>query len=849
MKCPRCQSENPENSSSCSKCGVSFSKPGDQSKTQTLEISWHELAEGDVFAGRYQVLQELGRGGMGRVYKVFDKETKENLALKLLRPEIIRDEKTIERFRNELKIAHQLSHKNICRMYHLGREETCLYITMECVPGEDLRSFVRRSGQLSAGKAVYIAGQVCEGLGEAHSLGIVHRDLKPQNIMIDTDGNAKIMDFGIARSFQEEGLTGAGFTIGTPAYMAPEQIEGKDVDRRADIYALGVVLYEMLTGKPPFEGDTAFSVAYKHKMEKPPHPGTLNPLIPEELSRTILKCLEKDREKRFQDSAELCAALAKIQGELSGTHKRFFGETAGRERQRRRRALFSVTSVVLTAALISVIGYLIKRNSRPEWKSSIAVLPFEDLSADHSLEYLGEIMTDDIATKLGGTGELKVPSRRSTLHFKNKEEGPQEIGRKLGVATVLEATLQIQNNLLRVNVKLARTKDGTYIWMNSYTGKQESVLMLEDEISRGVLDQLGIEITAKNREKSKKKDPKDAKDYDVFMLGRHFEKRYGDYDEEEDFKKAVDNLKMYVEANPDYALAYWILGNVHEHRFALGGEPGDRDLMQAYYKTAYTLEPDLEETNLGMGWSYFYRQDYDKSYEYFKRAVELNPDNPDVNWNVGSFFRSISLDKKAIKYYEKALVSDPLFSGLYEMCSLSHMDVGEYEEGLSLLERGIALERENIVFHAIAARLHLLLKKYEEAEKMLARAQKLNPGNMNITKSILSVSALIASLKGESEKALSLLKEIRDLDLEEKVNYHLDIVSVYSLLGMNDEAILAIEEGIKRGFAEMKTEFYGYPILRNFPFFEKLKSDPRFKAIVQKQKKTYEMRVKKYADL
>jgi predicted ATPase/tRNA A-37 threonylcarbamoyl transferase component Bud32 len=289
------------------------SRPTRKSKpvypTKTLAIPASELSRGTTFAGRFEIIEELGRGGMGTIYLAEDKKIKERVALKLIRPEIASDRKTIERFGRELKTARRIAHRNVCRLYELMEHEGIHFITMECVQGEDLRSLIERSGPLPADRAVGIAQQVCAGLAEAHRLGVVHRDLKPGNIMIDKKGDAKILDFGIARSLYARGITAEGVVVGTPEYMSPEQVESKGVDTRSDIYSLGVLLYEMLTGAVPFEGDSAFSIACKHKTEAPPDPRETNPGLPAGLSAVILKCLAKEKEARYQTAEELLAEL------------------------------------------------------------------------------------------------------------------------------------------------------------------------------------------------------------------------------------------------------------------------------------------------------------------------------------------------------------------------------------------------------------------------------------------------------------------------------------------------------------------------------------------------------------
>ena len=315
IRCPKCNTANPSDSRYCRECATPLpaaEKPAG-SPTLTYETPREKFASGTVFAGRYQIIEELGKGGMGSVYRAIDKKLNEEVALKLIRSEIASDRMTLDRFSNEIKIVRKIVHRNVSRMYHLSEEKGIHYITMEYVPGEDLRRMLRMSKRMEIGTAISIARQVLEGLAEAHRLGVVHRDLKPGNIMIDQEGQVRILDFGIARAIKSEGPTEVGLIIGTPEYMSPEQVEGKEVDQRSDLYSLGVILFEMVTGRVPFEADTPFAVGVKHRSEKPPDPRQINAHIPEDLNSLILKCLEKDAAKRYQSAEELLSALAKIE--------------------------------------------------------------------------------------------------------------------------------------------------------------------------------------------------------------------------------------------------------------------------------------------------------------------------------------------------------------------------------------------------------------------------------------------------------------------------------------------------------------------------------------------------------
>ncbi len=357
MNCPLCNAENRSDSRFCHRCATPLQtldgRAGD--KTLTLEKPTASLERGAIFAGRYEVIEELGRGGMGRVYKVYDQKLKEVIALKLIHPEISVNSQAIERFRNELRYARKIGHRHVGRMFDLGEQDNRYFITMEYVDGENLKSFIRRSGHLTPRKAISLAKQVCEGLGEAHRLGVVHRDLKPQNIMIDREGSARIMDFGIARFSKADGITGSGVMIGTPEYMAPEQVETGDVDPRADIYALGVILYEMVTGHVPFAGDTPLAVLIKHKSETPRSPQDSNPLISMAVTKIIFKCMEKDRAKRYQRAEELIEDLTRAEQGLFQTEKDTMSRVLPAVKRKSRRWLWPVVGVAVIAACTFVL--------------------------------------------------------------------------------------------------------------------------------------------------------------------------------------------------------------------------------------------------------------------------------------------------------------------------------------------------------------------------------------------------------------------------------------------------------------------------------------------------------------
>ena len=830
VKCPKCHSDNPDTQPFCGDCGtqlpVSVEIPV---PTHTLEAPKEELTTGSTFAGRYQIIEELGKGGMGKVYKTNDIDIKEKVAIKLIKPEISTDKKTIERFQNELKFARKIRHKNVCQMYDLNREEGTYYITMEYVEGENLKNMIRMSGQLGIGTAISVAEQACEGLAEAHKLGIIHRDLKPSNIMIDREGNVRIMDFGIARSLKEKGITGAGVMIGTSEYMSPEQVEGKEVDQRSDIYSLGVILYEMVTGRVPFEGDTPFIVGIKHKSELPRNPKEINTQVPDDLNRVILRCLEKDKEKRFQSAGEVRSELENIEKGIPTTERVIPERKPITSKeitvQFSLKKLFIPAIVIIAFAIIVVLiwGLFIPKQAVPisPGKTSLAVLPFDDLSPGKDQDYLCDGLAESLIDALTKIKDLRVLARTSSFSFRSIEKNIQDIGKKLNVNAILEGSLQKIGNKVRITTRLINVTDGSLLWSEQYNRVLEDVFAIQDEISLAIIDKLKVKLLGDEKEKVIKRYTENLEAYNLYLQGQYFWNKRT----EGGLEKGLDYFQQAIEKDPVYALAY--VGLAYSYIVLAGYEvlhPKDA-YPKAKAATMKALEMDdmLADAYVSLA-TIKWENDLDPiaAEKGYKQAIKINPGLAFAHKAYAELLSALGRHGEAIKEIKLAQELDPLSLITSTLAGEIYYHSHNYDQAIKEIREVLEKEPNFIPAHAYLGLSYIQKGMYENAVSEFQESVMLSSRNPLYIAGLAHAYAVA----GKKEEALKIIEELKELSKKKYVPAF-SMALIYIGLDEREEAISWLEKAVEERYFRVLN-------IKVDPRFDSLHSDSRYKALLKK---------------
>lgn len=815
----------------------------------------------------YYILEKLGGGGMGVVYKAEDTRLKRCVALKFLPPDLTRDEEAKERFIHEAQAASALQHNNICTIHDIDEtDDGQLFIVMDCYEGEPLKGKIAR-GPMQLEEAVEIALQVASGLAKAHEKGIVHRDIKPANIFITTDGTVKILDFGLAKLAGQVGLTKTGMTVGTVAYMSPEQTRGEQVDHRTDIWSLGVVLYEMLTGQLPFKGEYEQAVIYSILNETPQPIASLRTDVPPELERIVNLCLVRKATERYQQMTDLLADLRSLKPQLEpGSAERL---RAAHPRWRRMHPyIFGAAAI----SLILVVWYLSSQpRSASSDRKSIAVLPFTNLSANQEDEYFSDGITEDILTQLSKIADLRVISRTSAMQYKGSRKSIREIGKELKVATILEGSVRRANNHVRIVAQLIDVRNDQHLWGETYDEEFTQIFAIQSNVAQKIARALQAKLSPVEKANIERTPTISMTAYEYYLRGRDYYYRYTKPDNE----AAISLFKNALELDPRYALAWAGLGDAYAQRVGRFAFPISwLDSAVAMGKKAIALDPNSAEGYKALGPAYFYKGLKNKTLETLLQAVRINPNYYPAIANLGDLYLNMGALDESLHWLKKAMLLSPVFTYNYCYIGEVYRQLEEPDQADLWLTKAIELQPDFIDPYYFSALLYLEQGREEQARKQIEKPLIFAPDDVFN----LEYAGLIHGFLGDFPRAKQyyqqslqesasfetdarytgtiglahiLLKEGRQPEAQKLIDIALSTrikainagnddmqtyyttAAIYAIRNDKAEAYRWLQKAFEAGWRDYRTA------LRD-PWFENLRSENRFQQIIAQVKATVE---------
>ncbi|MFI5251692.1 MAG: protein kinase [Bacteroidota bacterium] len=781
----------------------------------------------------YKILEKLGEGGMGIVYKAEDTRLHRMVAIKILPTHLAVHGEERERFTLEAQAASAINNPNICTIYEIDETNDDTFIVMEYVEGSTVREWIQKKLSETEGfrktgltEAIHLAIQIAEGLDKAHEKGIVHRDIKSENVMVTPDGRAKIMDFGLAKLRGVSKLTKVGSTVGTLAYMSPEQIEGLETDHRTDIFSFGVLLYEMITGKLPFLAAHEAAIMYEIINVVPQQPSQVRQTVDLELDRIVMKCMEKNRDERYQSLKEVVVDLRRFSRDSSGktmarpatmSDHAHQNKSASSPRSSRTNIAAIAGSVILISASLSYYYF----THHPSSIDSLAVLPFVNASPDSSMEYLSDGITESLINSLSQLPDLKVMSRNSVFRYKGSNADLQTIGREVGVHAILLGRVLERGDNLSISAELINVSDNSHLWGEQYNRKSADLLAVQEEITRDISDKLKLRLADKDEKHSAKASTENTEAYQLYLKGRyHWNRRSAD-----ELRKAIDYFQQAVESDPNYALAYSGIADAYG---VLGwfeyGIVSPRDAFpkaKAAALKAVAIDPGLAEGYASLAFAYQHDHDTLAASQNYKRAIELNPSYPTAHHWYSEELMSEGKKDESIEEIKRALTLDPLSLIITRDVGWMYYFARRYDEASVYIQKSLDLDSNFSRGHLLLGLCRIQQGALGDAITEFKTASKFS--NETISTALL---AYCYAKAGKTTEAKDILRSMLSLSSSKYVSPGA-IALVYMGLGDREKIFEWLNKAV-----DDQSGIFGF--VKVDPLFDGIRNDPQFVALLHK---------------